>query len=94
MQTESGTVRTDCFSPEKHETFKRSFEASSPVKLSQFQLKPNRQTNEEEQSLTIYLSMKFLLTLQQKKLIMPQQRPLCVMQRKLSLEERSLFLVD
>ena len=48
MQTESRTVRTVCFSPEKHETFKRSFEASSPVKLSQFQLKPNRRTNEEE----------------------------------------------
>ena len=48
MQTESRTVRTVCFPPEKHETFKRSFEASSPVKLSQFQLKPNRRTNEEE----------------------------------------------
>ena len=48
MQTEDRTVRTVCFSPEKHETFKRSFEASSPVKLSQFQLKSNRRTNEEE----------------------------------------------
>ena len=48
VQTESRTVRTVCFSPEKHETFKRSFEASSPVKLSKFQLKPNHQTNEEE----------------------------------------------
>lgn len=48
MQTDDRTVRTVCFSPEKHETFKRSFEASSPVKLSQFQLKSNRRTNEEE----------------------------------------------
>lgn len=48
VQTVGRTVRTVCFSPEKHEKFKRSFEASSPVKLSQFQLKPNRRTNEEE----------------------------------------------
>ncbi len=48
VQTENRTVRTVCFSPEKHERFKRSFEASSPVKLSQFQLRPNRRTNEEE----------------------------------------------
>ena len=48
VQTEGRTVRTVCFPPEKHGKFKRSFEASSPVKLSQFQLKPNRRTNEEE----------------------------------------------
>ena len=84
MHTESRTVRTVCFSPEKYETFKRSFEASSPVKLSQFQLKPSRRTNEEEIIVNKRTKLDnppeheifFNITTEE---IMPQQRPLCVM---------------
>lgn len=37
-----------CFSPEKHPTFKRKYESSSPIKLTKFQLKKNEKTSEQE----------------------------------------------
>jgi len=37
-----------CFSPEKHPTFKRKYESSSPIKLTKFQLKNNDKTSEQE----------------------------------------------
>lgn len=48
VQTENDVVRAVCFSPDKHDNFKRHFEASSAVKLSHFQLKNNKRTCEDE----------------------------------------------
>lgn len=47
-QTKTHTIRTVCFSPAKLTKFMSHFEALLPVKLRWFQLKTNRQTNEEE----------------------------------------------
>ena len=48
LQTCKRTFRTICFSPEKHDKCKATFESSSPVKITKFQLKTNCRTNEEE----------------------------------------------
>jgi len=48
IQTSTNIYRTVCFSPEKHPTFKRKYESSSPIKLTKFQLKNNDKTSEQE----------------------------------------------
>jgi len=42
IQTSTNIYWTVCFSPEKHPTFKRKYESSSPIKLTKFQLKKMR----------------------------------------------------
>eukprot|EP00112_Aurelia_sp_Birch-Aquarium-sp1_P017838 Seg4175.4 transcript_id=Seg4175.4/GoldUCD/mRNA.D3Y31 product="hypothetical protein" protein_id=Seg4175.4/GoldUCD/D3Y31 len=48
LQTKSSTYRTVCFSPEKHDYFKTSTEATSPVKITRPQKKMNEFTHENE----------------------------------------------
>ena len=48
LQTEKETLRSVCFSAEKHTNFKAKFEASSPVKISNYHLKRNSRTQEME----------------------------------------------
>ena len=48
LQTPKKTYRTVCFSLEKHSTCKANFESSSPVKISKYQIKTNRVTQEDE----------------------------------------------
>ena len=48
LQTRNDVYRAVCFSAEKHQTFKRKYESSSPLKLTKFQLKTNQRNNEQE----------------------------------------------
>ena len=48
LQTRNDVYRAVCFSAEKHQTFKRKYESSSPLKLAKFQLKTNQRNNEQE----------------------------------------------
>lgn len=48
LQTENKSIRTVCFSPEKHRHFKQKLESSSPVKISNYNLKRNARTNDFE----------------------------------------------
>ena len=45
LQTETETYRTVCFSPEKHRHFKSNYESSSPVKITNYNLKRNASTD-------------------------------------------------
>ena len=45
---EDKEYRTVCFSPEKHSKCKSNYESSSPVKISKYQIKRNRITDEDE----------------------------------------------
>ena len=48
LQTNSKTIRSVCFSAEKHSAFKKKYEASSPIKISNYSLKRNSTTNDVE----------------------------------------------
>ena len=48
LQTENRTFRSVCFSPEKHSQLSTKFEASSPIKLSKFQVKRNTRNDQDE----------------------------------------------
>lgn len=48
LQTKDKTYRSVCFSAEKHSTFKQKYEASSPVKITNYNLKRNSTTNSTE----------------------------------------------
>ena len=48
LQTKNGTYRSVCFSPEKHSSLSSNYESSSPVKISKFQLKRNKRSNDNE----------------------------------------------
>ena len=48
LQMRNDVYRAVCFSAEKHQTFKRKYESSSPLKLTKFQLKTNQRNNEQE----------------------------------------------
>ena len=48
LQTKNGTYRSVCFSPEKHSSLSSNYESSSPVKISKFQLKRNKRSNDDE----------------------------------------------
>ena len=52
LQTEQRVYRTVCFSAEKYTLFKQKYEASSPIKLTKYQLKRNNRTNDDEVLLT------------------------------------------
>lgn len=48
LQTEHSSIRAVCFSPDKHKQFKSRVEKSSPVKISNFYLKRNKYSSEDE----------------------------------------------
>lgn len=48
LQTKDKTYRSVCFSAEKHSSFKKRYEASSPVKIANYNLKRNASTNSTE----------------------------------------------
>ena len=48
LQTKDKEYRTVCFSPEKHSKCKSNYESSFPVKISKYQIKRNRITDEDE----------------------------------------------
>ena len=48
LQTKNGTYRSICFSPEKHSSLSTNYELSSPAKISKFQLKRNKRSNDDE----------------------------------------------
>lgn len=48
LQTKDKTVRGVCFSPDKIKSFKSKYETTSPVKLTNYAIKRNRYTDEDE----------------------------------------------
>ena len=48
LQTETNTLRSVCFSAEKYADFKKIYESSSPVKLTNYTFKRNERSNADE----------------------------------------------